>query len=96
LIINQIVLQSVMEEIANTVDPIELWRQRKVLKELESVRGYHTSLITLLIPPGTQLAKLSTLVTQEMGTTSCIKSRITRLSVQESLRSIQSRLKLIT
>jgi peptide chain release factor subunit 1 len=62
---------------------IQLWRQKKGIEALEKMSGSGTSLISLLIPADTQLAKISKLITQEMGTASCIKSRVTRQNVVE-------------
>jgi peptide chain release factor subunit 1 len=68
---------------------IEMWRQKKAIEALDKFTGNHTSLITLLMPADTQLARISKLLTQEIGTASSIKSRVTRQSVLEALKCIQ-------
>ena len=62
---------------------IQLWRQKKGIEALDQMSGSGTSLISLLIPGDTQLAKISKLITQEMGTATSIKSRVTRQNVIE-------------
>jgi hypothetical protein len=74
---------------------IEIWKQQRLLKDLEAVEGNGTTLISLLIPPDTQLARISKLLTQEYGTASCIKSRQTKQAVMDSLKSLQQRMKLV-
>jgi len=74
---------------------ISYWKQKKIVETLEQYSGQHTSLISLLLPPDTQIAKVSKMLTSELGTASCIKSRVTRLAVIEALKSIQQRMKLI-
>jgi len=75
---------------------INLWKQKKTLKMLDESSGLHTSLISLLIPPNSQLSKISKLITTELGTADNIKSRVTRQNVIDGLKMIQARLKLIT
>lgn len=74
---------------------LQLWRQKKGIDALDQMSGSGTSLISLLIPGDTQLAKISKLLTQEMGTATSIKSRVTRQNVIEALKSIQQRMKLV-
>ena len=72
------------------------WRLNKILKNLDKVSGSSgSSLITLIVPVKYQLPRLSKLITDELGKASCIKSRVTRQAVEQVLRSIQSRIKLI-
>lgn len=75
---------------------INLWRQRKILKVLDAATGCHTSLITLLIPPGSQMGKVSHLLTTEYGTASSIKSRVTRQNVLDALKMLQAKIKLLS
>lgn len=72
---------------------IAYFKQKKVIQSLENLSGNHTSLISILIPPGTQISKVSTLITQELGTASSIKSRQTRQSVEEALTVINGKVK---
>lgn len=73
---------------------VEMWKIKKLIKSLESARGNGTSMISLIIRPGDQISNSSTLLTQEYGTASNIKSRVNRLSVLGAITSTQQRLKL--
>ena len=73
---------------------VRLFRIKKLLKGLEAARGNGTSMISLLIPPGDQIAKVGKLLADEAGTASNIKSRVNRLSVLSAITSTQQRLKL--
>ena len=79
-----------------TKSNVEIWKQKRLVDQLEKTKGNGTSMITLIIPPDTQLSRVNKLVTTELGTASCIKSRVTRNSVVNALKSLQHRLKLIT
>ena len=53
-----------------------------------------TSMISLIIPPKDQIARVSRMLADEFGTASNIKSRVNRLSVLGAITSVQQRLKL--
>jgi peptide chain release factor subunit 1 len=53
-----------------------------------------TSMISLIIPPKDQVARISKMLADEYGTASNIKSRVNRLSVLGAITSVQARLKL--
>lgn len=53
-----------------------------------------TSMISLIIPPKDQIARLQKMLADEYGTASNIKSRVNRLSVLGAITSVQGRLKL--
>lgn len=53
-----------------------------------------TSMISLIIPPRDQIARVSKMLADEYGTASNIKSRVNRLSVLGAITSVQARLKL--
>lgn len=55
-----------------------------------------TSMISLIIPPKDQIARVSKMLADEFGTASNIKSRVNRLSVLSAITSVQQRLKLYT
>lgn len=55
-----------------------------------------TSMISLIIPPGDQISRVSKMLADEYGTASNIKSRVNRLSVLSAITSTQARLKLYT
>jgi peptide chain release factor subunit 1 len=52
-----------------------------------------TSVISLILQAGSQLPAVTKLLTEELGTASCIKSRVNRLSVISAITSVQERLK---
>ncbi|KAL7155327.1 hypothetical protein ABFS83_03G067900 [Erythranthe nasuta] len=71
---------------------IEIWKV--LIKALESARGNGTSMISLIIPPGDQISRVTKMLAEEFGTASNIKSRVNRQSVLGAITSAQSRLKL--
>eukprot|EP01133_Synstelium_polycarpum_P007551 gene7551-8833_t len=73
---------------------VEQWKIKKLIKNLEAARGNGTSMISLIIRPGDQIAKVSKMLAEEFGTASNIKSRVNRLSVLGAITSTQQRLKL--
>lgn len=83
---------------ADTMDEdernIEQWRIKKLIKTLENAKGEGTSMISLILSPKTQIPQIQTMLTEEYGTASNIKSRVNRLSVLEAIVSTQQRLKL--
>ncbi|KAJ3293423.1 Polypeptide release factor (eRF1) in translation termination [Rhizoclosmatium sp. JEL0117] len=77
-------------------EQIELWKMKKLIKGLEAARGNGTSMISLVLPPGSQISQAAKMLADEYGTASNIKSRVTRLSVFSAITSTQQRLKLYT
>ncbi|KAJ1958873.1 translation termination factor eRF1, partial [Dipsacomyces acuminosporus] len=75
---------------------VELWKMKKLIKSLEAARGNGTSMISLILPPKTQLSQTNGMLATEYGTASNIKSRVNRLSVLSAITSTQQRLKLYT
>merc|ERR1719287_79069 len=73
---------------------IEQWKIRRMIKNLNNARGAGTSMISLVIPPKDQIARVNKMLTEEYGTASNIKSRVNRLSVLSAITSTQQRLKL--
>ena len=73
---------------------VEIWKIKRLIKSLEAARGNGTSMISLIIPPKDQIARISRLLADEFGTASNIKSRVNRLSVLGAITSVQQRLKL--
>lgn len=51
-------------------------------------------MISLIIPPKDQVARIQRMLAEEYGTASNIKSRVNRLSVLGAITSVQGRLKL--
>ncbi|KAG0172936.1 Polypeptide release factor (eRF1) in translation termination [Apophysomyces sp. BC1034] len=81
---------------ANTDQNVEIWKMKKLIKNLEAARGNGTSMISLIIPPKDQIARVGKMLADEYGTASNIKSRVNRLSVLSAITSTQQRLKLYT
>jgi len=73
---------------------IEIFKVKKLIKNLEAARGNGTSMISLIIPPGDQISRVNKMLSDEYGTASNIKSRVNRLSVLSAITSTQQRLKL--
>ena len=66
---------------------------RKVIEELKEYRGSGTQLVTIYVPPERHISDIVAHVTQEHSEASNIKSKDTRTSVQDALKSIKDRLK---
>eukprot|EP00814_Leptocylindrus_danicus_P007661 CAMPEP_0116040520 /NCGR_PEP_ID=MMETSP0321-20121206/24414_1 /TAXON_ID=163516 /ORGANISM="Leptocylindrus danicus var. danicus, Strain B650" /LENGTH=461 /DNA_ID=CAMNT_0003520363 /DNA_START=28 /DNA_END=1413 /DNA_ORIENTATION=- len=73
---------------------IEIFKVKKLIKNLTQARGNGTSMISLIIPPGDQISRVNKMLGDEYGTASNIKSRVNRLSVLGAITSTQQRLKL--
>ena len=86
-----------MATAAPTTDiAIEQWKLRRTMQYLSTLRGRGTSLVTLVIPARSQLARTVQLVSDEYSLSSCIKSSQTRGNVQQALSAAQGRLRLYT
>jgi len=73
---------------------IKMWKVKKLIKNLDNVRGAGTSMISLIIPCGDQVARYTKKLTEEYGTAENIKSRVNRLSVLSAITSAKEKLKL--
>lgn len=73
---------------------VEVFKLKKLLKQLDAARGNGTSMISLIIPPKDQISRVNRMLSDEMGTATNIKSRVNRLSVLAAITSVQQRLKL--
>ncbi|MDO8339962.1 MAG: peptide chain release factor aRF-1 [Candidatus Burarchaeum sp.] len=70
------------------------YEMRKRLRELRELRGSGTELISVYIPPGSQISDTSNKLKEEYGQASNIKSKGTRKNVQEALEKIIGYLKM--
>ena len=77
----------------NDIDHVELWKMRKLIKNLSSAKGNGTSMITLALPPDKSLPYVNSMLTNEYGTATNIKSRVNKLSVLSAITSTQNKLK---
>ena len=82
------------KESDETDQQIEIFKVKKLIKNLEAAKGNGTSMISLIIPPGTQISQVAKMLRDEYGTASNIKSRVNRLSVLGAITSTEQRLKL--
>ncbi|MCK4730303.1 MAG: peptide chain release factor aRF-1 [Candidatus Aenigmarchaeota archaeon] len=73
------------------VDKLKL---KKILRELESVRGRHTELVTYYIPAGSDFNKASEFIGQEIALTRNVKNKTVRKNVLGALEKITQELKL--
>ncbi|KAJ3126155.1 Electron transfer flavoprotein alpha-subunit [Physocladia obscura] len=77
-------------------DPNQAEADAQIELCLEAARGNGTSMISLILPPGSQISQSAKMLADEYGTASNIKSRVTRGSVLSAITSTQQRLKLYT
>lgn len=75
-------------------EEIRRWKIKNLIKGLEAARGNGTSMISLIIPPKDQIARVSKMLGDEYGTASNIKNRVNRQSVLSAITSTQQKLKL--
>ena len=73
---------------------LERFRLKKALKTLGKKEGRGTELVSLFVPPGRQIAEVMSMLRQEYGTASNIKSDTTRKNVQDAITKVMQRLKL--
>ncbi|CAA0836934.1 Eukaryotic peptide chain release factor subunit 1-1 [Striga hermonthica] len=72
---------------------IEIWKIKKLIKALEAAHGNGTSMISLIMPPCDQIARVAKMLDNEYATASNIKSRVNCQSVLGAITSAQQRLK---
>lgn len=75
---------------------VETWKIKRLIKNLEKLRGNGTSMISLLLSPRDQISKVQGMLAGEAGTAVNIKSRVNRLAVLSAITSAKERLKLYT
>lgn len=73
---------------------VEIWKIKKLIRSLEAARGNGTSMISLILPPRDQIARVQKMLAEEYGTATNIKNRVNKLSVLSAITSAQQRLKL--
>ena len=74
---------------------IKKFQLRKTLKFLASKKGFHTELITLMIPPGRKLSDITNYLKSEINESSNIKSKLTRKNVIDSITALLQKLRTI-
>ena len=76
------------------MEEIEKIRLKKLIEELEKIRGKHTELISIYVPADYSIEKVREQVFQEISTAQNIKSKTTRKNVLAALEKILQELKL--
>jgi len=69
------------------------YQLKKLIKELDEIRGRNTELVSLYIPAGYDMSKISEFVTSEASEAENIKSKHTRKNVQAALDKIGRKVK---
>ena len=69
------------------IDPIELFKIKRLITYLRDAHGDGTSMVTILIPPGDAVHRMRQKLTEELGTASNIKNRVNRQSVESAITS---------
>ncbi|MFQ6088405.1 MAG: peptide chain release factor aRF-1 [Candidatus Methanofastidiosia archaeon] len=72
----------------------QTYKFKKILEELSSHRGRHTELVSLYIPQGYEISKITSQLREELGTASNIKSTSTRKNVTSALEKVLQHLTL--
>lgn len=69
------------------------YQLKKLINELEDIRGRNTELVSLYIPAGYDMSKISEFITSESSEAENIKSKHTRKNVQAALDKIGRKVK---
>lgn len=70
------------------------FKLKKLLVELEAIRGRHTELVTVYVPAGYAIVEIINQLKNEQGTAENIKSKSTRKNVVDALEKVIQHLKL--
>jgi peptide chain release factor subunit 1 len=54
-----------MDQATEAEKNLEIWKIKKLIKSLESARGNGTSMISLIIPPKSQISQVSKMLAEE-------------------------------
>lgn len=73
---------------------VENWKIKRLIKNLENLRGNGTGMISLLLSPRDAISKVQGMLSSESGTAESIKSRVNRQAVTSAITSAKERLKL--
>jgi peptide chain release factor subunit 1 len=71
----------------------EIFKLKKVVKELDAIRGRHTELVSVYVPAGGNLQDTIDTIKNEQSTASNIKSKATRKNVVDALEKIVQHLR---
>lgn len=78
----------------NEKDDAKKYKLKKMLKELEDIRGRHTELVSVYVPSGYNITEIINQLKNEQGTASNIKSKATRKNVMTALEKIIQHLRI--
>ena len=67
---------------------------KKLLDELEKIRGRHTELVSVYIPAGYNINEIASMISQEIALTENVKSKTVRKNVIDALTKILQHLRL--
>jgi peptide chain release factor subunit 1 len=73
---------------------VEMYKLKKLINRLDTLKGSGTSMITLIINYKDQINQYMKMLVEEVGKASNIKSRVTRQNVTDALTSTMEKLKL--
>ena len=73
---------------------LQRFRLKRALETLASKEGRGTELVSLYVPPGRQISEVVSMLKQEYGTASNIKSSTTRKNVQDAIVKVTQRVRL--
>jgi len=76
------------------LDTKKQFKLRKFINELKKYRGRHTELVSVYIPAGYEIVKITQHLAEEQGTASNIKDKTTRINVQSALEKMIRHLRL--
>ena len=76
------------------VKNLEMFRLKKLIQDLDQMRGLGTSMITLIINYKDQISQFSKMLVDEVGKATNIKSRVTRQNIIDALTSTMEKLRL--
>ncbi|QKQ98445.1 peptide chain release factor 1 [Candidatus Nanohaloarchaea archaeon] len=74
-------------------DEMSKYQLKKLVNKLEDIRGRNTELVSLYIPAGYDMSKISEFITSESSEAENIKSKHTRKNVKAALDKISRRVK---
>jgi len=80
--------------LSTTRTSLQRFRLKKALDTLAKKEGRGTELVSLYVPHGRQISEVVSMLKQEYGTASNIKSNTTRKNVQDAIVKVMQRLKL--
>jgi len=77
----------------NSHETMSKYQLKKLVSELEDIRGRNTELVSLYVPAGYDMSKISDFITSEASEAENIKSKHTRKNVQAALDRIGRKVK---